>query len=194
MMSYAFDDRGIRWYTWGDFEYFVFAMLDVDVSQQIVDCILKFPPNQQTFLHRHLALTNTLVVQGEHRLYEPNGALKEVRPVAVTPRCGHCCGLQWSTAAPCVRVCTDKTLLVLRTRDLGSPFPGPHPIREHIAVHVVVAGQQCFAEAVTGRARPVVAHTTRPPQHLTASVGRYRLRRLCTVCSALLKEREETKP
>jgi hypothetical protein len=27
-----------------------------------------------------LALTNTLVVQGEHRLYEPDGALKEARP------------------------------------------------------------------------------------------------------------------
>ena len=79
--SYAFDDRNIRWYTLGDFEHFVFAMLDVDVSQKIVDFILKFPPNQQIFLHRHLALTNTLVVQGEHRLYEPTGVLKEVRPV-----------------------------------------------------------------------------------------------------------------
>ncbi len=79
--SYAFDDRNIRWYTLGEFEHFVFAMLDVDVSQKIVDFILKFPPNQQIFLHRHLALTNTLVVQGEHRLYEPNGALREVRPV-----------------------------------------------------------------------------------------------------------------
>jgi hypothetical protein len=28
-----------------------------------------------------VALTNTWVVQGEHRLYEPDGALKEVRPV-----------------------------------------------------------------------------------------------------------------
>src|ERR1700738_861085 len=56
-------------------------MLDVDVSQKLVDLILKFPPNKQIFLHRHLALTNTLVVQGEHRLYEPNGALKEIRPV-----------------------------------------------------------------------------------------------------------------
>jgi hypothetical protein len=51
------------------------------VSGKIVDFILKFPPNKQIFLHRHLALTNTLVVQGEHRLYEPNGALKEVRAV-----------------------------------------------------------------------------------------------------------------
>src|SRR5215468_9774103 len=79
--SYAFDDRNIRWYTLGDFEHFVFAMLDVDVPQKIVDFVLKFPPNQRIFLHRHLALTNTLVVQGEHLLYEPTGALKEVRPV-----------------------------------------------------------------------------------------------------------------
>jgi hypothetical protein len=79
--SYTFDDRNIRWYELGDLKHFVFAMLDVDVPQKIVDFILKFPPNQQIFLHRHLALTNTLVVQGEHRLYEPDGKLKEIRPV-----------------------------------------------------------------------------------------------------------------
>ena len=79
--SYAFDDRNIRWHPFGDFEHFVFAMLDVDEQNRIVDLILKFEPNQRIFLHRHLALTNTLVVQGEHRLYEPTGALKEVRPV-----------------------------------------------------------------------------------------------------------------
>ncbi len=79
--SYAFDDRNIRWYELGEFKHFVFAMLDVDEQKKLVDLILKFEPNQQIFLHRHLALTNTLVVQGEHRLYEPNGALKEIRPV-----------------------------------------------------------------------------------------------------------------
>ena len=87
--SYAFDDRNIRWYKLGDFgahfvpfeAHFVFTVLDVDVSQKLVDFMLKLPPNRQIFLHRHLALTNTLVVQGEHRLYEPTGALKEVRRV-----------------------------------------------------------------------------------------------------------------
>jgi hypothetical protein len=87
--SHVFDDRHIRWYRLGDFgeqfapfdEHFLLTMLDVDVSQKLVDFLLKFPPNQRIFLHRHLALTNTLVVQGEHRLYEPNGALKEVRRV-----------------------------------------------------------------------------------------------------------------
>src|SRR5271163_614689 len=79
--SYNLDDRNIRWYKFGDFDYFVFAMFDIDEKMKIVDFILKFEPNQRIFLHRHLALTNTLVVQGEHRLYEPNGALKEIRPV-----------------------------------------------------------------------------------------------------------------
>jgi hypothetical protein len=87
--SYAFDDRHIRWYRLGEFgehfepfdEHFVLTMLDVDVSQKLCDFIIKFPPNKQIFLHRHLALTNTLVIQGEHRLYEPNGVLKEVRRV-----------------------------------------------------------------------------------------------------------------
>ena len=62
-------------------EHFVFFVFDVDVGRGLVDFILKFEPNQRIILHRHLALTNTLVVQGEHRLYEPNGALKEIRPV-----------------------------------------------------------------------------------------------------------------
>jgi hypothetical protein len=75
--SYAFDDRNIRWYKLGDFEHFVLAMLDVDEKRKLVDLLVKFATNQQIFLHRRLALTNTLVVQGEHRLYEPNGALKD---------------------------------------------------------------------------------------------------------------------
>jgi len=79
--SFAFDDRNIRWYKLGDFDYFVFAMLDVDRTRQVVDFIAKSEPNQQIFLHRHTALTNTIVLQGEHRLYEPDGSLKEVRPV-----------------------------------------------------------------------------------------------------------------
>ena len=76
--SYAFDDRNIRWYKLGDFEHFEFAMLDVDVPQRIVDFLGKFAANQRIFLHRHLAPTTTLVLQGEHRMYEPTGKIKEV--------------------------------------------------------------------------------------------------------------------
>jgi hypothetical protein len=78
---FAFDDRNLRWHKLGDLEHFVFFVFDVDLERGLVDFILKFEPNQRIILHRHLALTNTLVVQGEHRLYEPNGTLKEIRPV-----------------------------------------------------------------------------------------------------------------
>jgi hypothetical protein len=39
-------------------------MFDVDKQKKVIDFILKFDPNQRIFLHRHLALTNTLVIQG----------------------------------------------------------------------------------------------------------------------------------
>jgi hypothetical protein len=76
--SFRFD-QNLSWYKLGEFEHFVFAILDFDVPRKIVDFVVKFEPNQQIFLHRHLALTNTLVIQGEHRLYEPSGVIKEVR-------------------------------------------------------------------------------------------------------------------
>jgi quercetin dioxygenase-like cupin family protein len=79
--SYRFDDRNVKWGKLGDFEHFVFAMLDLNPKKGLADFIIKFDPNQQIVLHRHSAHTNTLVVQGEHRIYEPNGALKEIRPV-----------------------------------------------------------------------------------------------------------------
>src|ERR1700676_5708916 len=79
--SFAFDDRNLRWSKLRDLEHFVFLVFDVDLERGLVDFIVKFDPNQPLILHRHLALTNTLVVQGEHRLYEPSGALKGGRPI-----------------------------------------------------------------------------------------------------------------
>ena len=79
--SYAFDDRNIRWRKFEGLENFVGYVFDVDEKRNVVDFILKFDANKRIFLHRHLALTNTFVVHGEHRLYEPNGDLKEIRRV-----------------------------------------------------------------------------------------------------------------
>ena len=79
--QHSFDDSHIRWHKLGDLKHFVFYVLDIDLDRGVFDFILKFEPNQRIILHRHLALTNTFVVQGEHRLYEPNGALKEIRLV-----------------------------------------------------------------------------------------------------------------
>lgn len=77
----AFDDSNVRWFPLGALENFVVAMCDVDEKRKVVDFLAKFDAGKQIILHRHLSLTNTLVMQGEHRIYEPDGRLKEIRKV-----------------------------------------------------------------------------------------------------------------
>lgn len=81
MASYNFDDQNIRWNKLGDFEHLLYSVVNIDEENKTVDFLLKLAANQQIFLHRHMAQNNTFVVQGEHRIYEPNGNLKEIRPV-----------------------------------------------------------------------------------------------------------------
>lgn len=81
MEIYSFDDRKIHWNKLGDFEHLHYTVLSIDEKNKTADFLLKLAANQQIFLHRHMAQNNTFVVQGEHCLYEPNGDLKEIRPV-----------------------------------------------------------------------------------------------------------------
>ena len=81
MSTHTFDDSNIDWQRLGDFEYLHYSILDVDSENNIADVLFKFAANEKILLHRHLGHNNTLVIQGEHRLYEPDGTLKEVRPV-----------------------------------------------------------------------------------------------------------------
>ena len=67
--------------TLGDFKHFEIFIFAVDEQNNIADFIVKFEPNERIFLHRHLALTNTFVVDGEHIIYEVDGEIREVRPV-----------------------------------------------------------------------------------------------------------------
>jgi quercetin dioxygenase-like cupin family protein len=80
MAAYNFDDRNIKWNKHPDIEHLSFSILNIDNQNKILDVLFKFDANQQIILHRHMVHNNTFVVQGEHRLYEPNGKLKEIRP------------------------------------------------------------------------------------------------------------------
>jgi hypothetical protein len=81
MIHYRFDDCTTHWQTLLGIEHLFYNSLHIDEATKIIDTLFKFSANQQIVLHRHLALNNTVVIQGEHRLYEPDGRLKEVRPV-----------------------------------------------------------------------------------------------------------------
>jgi len=80
MQTYRFDDSALRWNRFGKFTpSFYYTILNVDDKRRIVDVLFKFPANEQIVLHRHLALNHTFVVQGNHRLYEIDGGLREDR-------------------------------------------------------------------------------------------------------------------
>lgn len=81
MPQYLFNDANINWQTLGDFEHLLYSILDIDERNKIIDVLFKFAARQQIVLHRHKAMNNTFVIQGEHRLYEADGRLKEIRPV-----------------------------------------------------------------------------------------------------------------
>lgn len=81
MHAHTFDDRNIRWNTLGDFKHLHYSILSIDEQNSIADVLFKFAARERIVLHRHLAHNNTFVVQGEHRLYRPDGSLKEVRAV-----------------------------------------------------------------------------------------------------------------
>ncbi len=81
-VTYAFDDAIIKWQTLGDFKGFVFWVYDVDEVNGTVELILKFEPGEPIFYHRHTSLTNTLVIEGTHYIYEKDGKeLREARQV-----------------------------------------------------------------------------------------------------------------
>lgn len=81
MSDYRFDDRNIRWQTLHGFDHLKYSILHIDPASQIIDALFRFAAGQQIVLHRHKALNHLLVLQGEHRLYQANGELKEIRPV-----------------------------------------------------------------------------------------------------------------
>lgn len=81
MNTCRFDDRVIRWQRFGDFvPAFHYTILDLDEKGRMVEVLFKLPANEQILLHRHHVLNHTFVVQGEHRLYETDGSLREARP------------------------------------------------------------------------------------------------------------------
>ncbi len=81
MTAHTFDDSNITWNRLGDFEHLHYSILAIDENNHIADVLFRFAANEKIVLHRHKAHNNTFVIQGEHRLYKPDGTLKEVRPV-----------------------------------------------------------------------------------------------------------------
>ena len=80
MSNYKFNDSQIQWRTLEGIDHLEYSILDLDKENLVIDVLFRFAANEKIVLHRHTALNHMLVIQGEHRLYTPEGDLKEVRP------------------------------------------------------------------------------------------------------------------
>jgi quercetin dioxygenase-like cupin family protein len=76
-----FDTRNIQWKRLEGLDHLEYHICEVDEANRSVDILFKFAAKQKVALHRHHAAYRTLVLQGELRIYRPNGEVKEIRPV-----------------------------------------------------------------------------------------------------------------
>ncbi|MEP5570039.1 MAG: hypothetical protein ABJN62_19520 [Halioglobus sp.] len=74
------DNDTIDWKQLPGVDHLWYHILDLDEENKVVDVLLRMAAGEKILLHRHTAPNNMLVIQGEHRLYEADGQLKEVRP------------------------------------------------------------------------------------------------------------------
>lgn len=81
MTARQFDDHNIQWRELEGFSHMMVSIFFIDEARNRVDLLIKFDPNEKVLLHRHLADTNTFVVEGDHVIYEPDGSVRETRPV-----------------------------------------------------------------------------------------------------------------
>ena len=77
----SFDESKVHWQRLPDLDHLWPSILDVGETAKVVDVLFKFAANQKIVLHRHVAASHTFVVQGEHRIDDSSGDLKEVRSV-----------------------------------------------------------------------------------------------------------------
>ena len=66
-------DHEIQWQPFAGIENLELSLCDVDEERKVVDLLVRFAPNQTVTMHNHLARTNMFIIQGELRIYEPDG-------------------------------------------------------------------------------------------------------------------------
>lgn len=64
----------VRWRPFPGFDGLHYHVLDVDRGRDLVDMLMKFDPDARCVPHRHVGPTRTLVVEGEHQMFEADGS------------------------------------------------------------------------------------------------------------------------
>lgn len=76
------DQTNLKWYTLEGFDHIAYHVVNVDPKEKTVDVLFKFAANEKIVLHKHHADYSTFILQGELRIYDADGSVKEIRPTA----------------------------------------------------------------------------------------------------------------
>ena len=72
-------DHNTTWLPFAGIENLELTLCDIDEARETVDLLVRFAPNKTVTMHNHLAQMNMFIIQGELRMYEPDGSIREIR-------------------------------------------------------------------------------------------------------------------
>lgn len=67
-------NESVAWRPFPGFDGLYYWVVGVDRERDVVDMLMRFDPLATCVPHRHVGPTRTLIIEGEHRLYEPDGS------------------------------------------------------------------------------------------------------------------------
>lgn len=89
--GYRFEGHQFEWAPFLGDENVLFAVVDIDTGHRTVDFVVKFAPNSKCPNHRHVAAFSSLVLEGDHRIYEigdDGTTTVDIRPAGTFRRSG----------------------------------------------------------------------------------------------------------
>ncbi|MBM96543.1 MAG: regulator [Oceanospirillaceae bacterium] len=70
----------VQWYQLEGIDYLGYNVLHINEDNSRAEVLFKLEPENKIILHRHGSLNKSLVISGEHHIYDPDGTQTEVRP------------------------------------------------------------------------------------------------------------------
>lgn len=67
-------NESVEWRPFPGFDGLYYRVVSVDRERDVVDMLMRFDPNARCVPHRHVGPTRTLIIEGEHQLFEMDGS------------------------------------------------------------------------------------------------------------------------
>ena len=77
----TFVNERFKWKSFGHYQGFRYCLLNVNLEKRVIDLLFQFDADNRCFYHRHYHPTSSLVLYGEHHIFEPKADGNETHKV-----------------------------------------------------------------------------------------------------------------